>query len=250
MAQAITRTPVKLASSWPWAAIFGRGLVFVLMQVLLALGLRFGGSAAAWEDAQAWWPLTVTAANLVCLAVLIGLYRAEGVRYWDIFQIRREHFKSDLLAILGFMLIAGPLGFLPNILLAGWLFADPLTGLNLMIRPLPMWGAVAGLILFPLTQGLVELPVYFTYALPRLERQGLPRWQAIGWPALMLGLQHMAVPLILDLPYLTWRGLMFLPFATFLGIVLHWRPRLLPYLAIVHVLMDASFAAMLLGVAF
>jgi hypothetical protein len=54
---------------------------------------------------------------------------------------------------------------------------------------------------------------------------------------------------LFDLRFITWRGLMFLPFALLLGIVLQWRPRLLPYLAILHVLMDLSFALLLLGVA-
>jgi hypothetical protein len=86
--------------------------------------------------------------------------------------------------------------------------------------------------------------------MPRLEAQGLRRWQAVALPALMLGLQHFAVPLVFDLRFIAWRALMFLPFALLLGIVLHWRPRLLPYIAIVHVLMDLSFAMMFLGVAY
>jgi len=43
---------------------------------------------------------------------------------------------------------------------------------------------------------------------------------------------------------------MYLPFAVFVGIVLHWRPRLLPYFVVIHVLMDISFALMLLSVAY
>jgi len=33
---------------------------------------------------------------------------------------------------------------------------------------------------------------------------------------------------------------MFLPFAFLVGLVLKWRPRLLPYLAVVHVLIDEA----------
>lgn len=69
-------------------------------------------------------------------------------------------------------------------------------------------------------------------------------------PALMLGFQHLALPLVFDARFITWRALMFVPFAVLVGLVLRWRPRLLPYLAIVHVLMDMSFAAMFLGVAY
>jgi hypothetical protein len=58
------------------------------------------------------------------------------------------------------------------------------------------------------------------------------------------------VPLLWDARFLTWRGLMFIPFALVTGLILRWRPALLPYFAVVHILMDASFAAMLLSSAY
>ena len=119
-----------------------------------------------------------------------------------------------------------------------------------LVRSLPLWAAYASLVLFPLTQGMAELASYFAYSMPRLESRGMRPWLAITLPALALSLQHIAVPLLFDARFLLWRGLMFLPFAFFVGIVLHWRPRLLPYMAIVHVLMDLSFAAMLPSAAF
>ena len=102
---------------------------------------------------------------------------------------------------------------------------------------------------FPITQGLVELPLYFRIRDTTTARAGYARRWALTLAALMLGLQHLAIPFLFDLRFITWRSLMFLPFAFLVGIVLQWRPRLLPYLAIVHVLMDLSFAVMLLGVA-
>jgi hypothetical protein len=63
-------------------------------------------------------------------------------------------------------------------------------------------------------------------------------------------LQHLTAPLLFDARYLLWRALMFLPFAVWVGLVLRWRPRLLPYLAAVHVLMDFATALMLLPVAY
>lgn len=37
---------------------------------------------------------------------------------------------------------------------------------------------------------------------------------------------------------------MFLPFALFLGVILRWRPRLLPYLMVGHALIDVSVGVM------
>jgi hypothetical protein len=75
-------------------------------------------------------------------------------------------------------------------------------------------------------------------------------WLAIASPALVLGLQHIAVPLLSDMCFVLWRGLMYIPFALFAGIVSHWRPRLLPYKVIVHVVMELSLVAKLLSMAY
>jgi hypothetical protein len=230
--------------------LVGRTLLFAGWQAVLAAALFVLGSPAAWEASAAWWPLAVTLANLVGLALLLSLFRTEGRNYWDIFRIRREDLKGDVLALLGTLVIAGPVSYLPNVLLANWLFGDPQEALDLLVRPLPLWAAYAGLVLFPVTQGLVEIPTYFAYVMPRLESQGSPRWLAVALPALALGLQHIAVPLVFDLHYIAWRALMFIPFAFLVGLVLRWRPSLLPYLAVVHVLMDMFFAAMFLSVAY
>jgi len=176
-------------------------------------------------------------------------FRAEGLRYAEIFRLDRAHVGRDLLTLLGLVVIAAPLSMLPNPLLATALFGDSQAVVPLLFRPAPAWAMVPVLVIFALTQGLVELPTYFIYATPRLERLGYPTWAAVATGAFMLSLQHIAAPLWLESRYLLWRGLMFLPFALFIGIVLRWRPRLLPYLAVVHALMDLSLIAVYLTAA-
>lgn len=250
MQQTLLQTSIKSSASWPWLMLFSRISLFIGFQALFAVAFWLAGTAGAWEMSAAWWPFTVTLTNAVCLVALVTLFRTEGANYWRVFEIRRETLKGDLLALLGTLVLLGPVSFLPNILLAGWLFGDAQIVLNLLVRPLPMWAAYAGLVLFPITQGLVELATYFLYVMPRLEGQGMARWQAVGLTSLVLGLQHIGVPFLFDGRYLVWRGLMFIPFAFLAGIVLRWRPSLLPYMAAIHVLMDAAFAAMLLSVAY
>ncbi len=158
----------------PLLLLFGRTALFIIIQAIFALGFAASGSPAAWDAAAAWWPFTVTIANFVCLATMIYLFRTEGKSYWEIFRIRRENILNDLLVLLGLLVIVGTLGFLPNILLSNLLFDNPQITLDLMIRPLPYWAAYAGMILFAITQGLTELPLYFAYVMPRLDNAPLP----------------------------------------------------------------------------
>jgi hypothetical protein len=237
-------------SPWPWLVLVSRLSIFVLIQALFALGFWLAGSTSAWANSADWWPIVVTLTNVLSIFLMSCLLQREGKHYRELFCIRKENILRDALTVLGLFLIGGPLSYLPNPLLAKALWGDVQVVLPLLVRPLPLWAAYASLILFPLTQGLAELASYFGYSMPRLESQGMRPWLAITLPALVLGLQHIAVPLLFDLHFILWRGLMFLPFAFFVGIVLHWRPRLLPYMAIVHVLMDLSFAIMLISAAY
>jgi len=237
-------------STTPWFMLFSRLILFAGIQILFALGFLLAGSTKAWDDSAAWWPISVTIANLVCVVLLVRIFRAEGKRYWELFHIERQHIKGDLLALLGLFIIAGPVSYFPNPLLSTALFGDPQAVLPLFMRPLPTWAAYASIFLFAITQGLAELATYFGFVMPRLEAQGMRPWLAITLPAMMLGLQHIAAPLLFDMRFILWRGLMFIPFAFFAGIVMHWRPRLLPYMAFIHVLMDLSLAPLFLRVAY
>jgi hypothetical protein len=234
----------------PWLMLFSRTALFFTVQSLFAFAFYLAGSASAWEEGANWWPIAVAAANLVVLALLIRLFKAEGKRYWDIFRFKRQHVKGDLLAVLGVTLLAAPVSYLPNILLGEWLFGSSEATLDLFIRPLPLWAVNLSVLVFPLSQGVTELPTYFGYVMPRFKAQGMQKWLAISLPAVMLGLQHIAVPLLFDIRFITWRALMYIPFAFLLGLAIHWRPRLLPYFVIIHVLMNMSLAPMFLAVAY
>jgi hypothetical protein len=243
-------TSIAASTRWPWIMLPARTLLFMAIQALFALGYRLAGSPAAWEASANWWPITVTLANLACIALLMWLFQSEGKRFWDMFRFQRESIKGDLLVMVGALILFGPVAFLPNIYLAGQLFGDAQIPMEMFMRPLPMWAVVVSLAIWPVTQGLAELPTYFGYAMPRLKDQTGQAWLAVALAAFFLGIQHIAVPLLFDMRFIAWRGLMFLPFALMVGILLHWRPSLMPYLVIVHILIDAATAASLLSVAY
>lgn len=230
----------------PWLMLIIRSLLFLGFQSIIALIYRNLGSPTAWDDSTAWWPIAVILTNLVCLTLLIHFYRDESKRFWDVFQIERQFVKKDLVFILGFLLIAAPLGYLPNIFSAKWLFGDPQIALDLLVRPLPAWAAIISFTLFPLLQGLVEIPVYMLYALPRIEAQGVRSWIPVAMASFCLSAQHMFVPFLPDSHFIIYRLVMFLPFAILVALVMRTRPRLMPYLAVIHFLMDLSIAVMFL----
>jgi hypothetical protein len=230
--------------------LFARLFLFAGIQAIFALIFYISKVPNAWETSANWWPLIVGLSNIICLYLLINYFKADGKNYWNLFSIVRPTIKQDLLNMLRLLALIVPIAFLPNILLGKWLFGDSLTSLNMIVRPLPYWAAIISILLFPFTQGLVEIATYFSFVMPQFEKQGMRPWLALGLPVLLLSLQHIAVPLLFNFHFILWRSLMFLPFALLLGIIMRWRPRLLPYLAILHILMDISLPIMFLGVAY
>jgi hypothetical protein len=235
---------------YPWLMLFSRITLFFLVQAFFALIFLLVGKTPAWDNSANWWPLTVAIADIICLFLLVKVFRAEGDNFWHIFRIDRQHLWGDLLALLVLTIVAAPLTFLPNVLLAQSLFGDSTATADMFYRPLPYWAVYLAILAFPILQGLTETPTYFGYVMPRFEANGMNKWLAVSLPALMLAFQHIAMPFLLDGRFILWRGLMFLPFAFLVGFTFHWRPRLLPYFVVVHILLNLATIVSFLSVAY
>lgn len=234
----------------PLLMLFSRLFLFSAAQALMAAWFALKGNPHPWQQSIAWWPVSVTVSNLICLILLDRLARREGITLKDLYRVEKHSFWRELLILAVITVISGPLSMLPNFLLGNVLFGDINIATEMFFRPLPLWVVIAfSGILFPITIALTEIPTYYSYAMPRLTAKTGRGWAMVALAGFMHAAQHIALPLIFDLRFITWRLLMFLPFALFMAAVLRWRPRLLPYLMVIHGLMDFSLMFMLLPVA-
>lgn len=250
-----TTLPAPLATSAatvPGTRIAGmlalRLALFAAFQAAIAVALALAGTPDAWAASAAWWPLAASAANLVNLGVLARLMALEGGSLRSLLLPPSPGRGRDILTVLVTIVLAAPLAALPNIGLATALFGDPQLALDLFVQPLPLWAAIAAVVLFPVTTALAELPTYYGYVQPRLARLTSSGWIVVLVPALFHAVQHVALPLILDTEFMLWRALMFVPFAILVSVVMRIRPSVLPYLLVLHFLLDLQAALMVLGV--
>jgi hypothetical protein len=155
----------------------------------------------------AWFALA-SVINLIVLRLLLG---REGIGLRDFYRGRtrgaHREIGSDLRWVGMALVIAAPLGILPNLLLSSVLWGDTTAGGALSFRPLPVFGAVAILAVFPIVHALAELPTYFGYVMPRLASANGWRIQAVVLCAAVLSVQHVFLPLLFDWRYLVWRAL-------------------------------------------
>ncbi|MBE0684949.1 MAG: hypothetical protein IH585_03010 [Anaerolineaceae bacterium] len=239
----------QLKNNAVWLLLPTRTIFFLVAQAFIALMLLIVSGISDWQASAAWWPMAVALADIFCLFLLIRWYRKEGKNFFSEFRIVRESFWKDLGFVLLSLVIGGPLSVLPNILLSTWLFGNPEATLELFVGPLPLWAVIISAAFFPLGQALTEIPMYMRYIAPKFENKsasgyGLKPWLAIGLASIFLSLQHITAPLVFDLRFILWRALMYLPFAIYVGILIRWRPRLLPFICIIHLLMNLSFVFM------
>ncbi|TVP94556.1 MAG: hypothetical protein EA374_06575 [Acholeplasmatales bacterium] len=186
----------------------------------------------------AYWTVYVTLTNGV---LFVWMLKVIGViHYRKIFAFSKPA-TLTFIKWLPLLLIAA---MAPNLALAYVLYGDIEAGAALLIYEHNTFMIVFNLTIFPILQGLTELPFYFLLMAPLLRARTHKLLISIGVPVILLSVQHMFMPFHLDGTYLVYRGFMFFGFALCIGILLYKRPDMLPYLVILHILMNASFMAM------
>ncbi len=243
----MSASPSRPAAQLPVVMLIARLVLFAVFQALIAVALALGRVGDAWDASAAWWPISVTLANVVTIGLLASAARREGSRLTQLYGLGRQR-PRDLLALVPVLIGAAVLGGSPPGILSALFLGEATRGEALMVRPLPEWAAIISLIAFPITISLAELPAYFGYAMPRLATAWRSRALAVIACSGALAAQHVTAPLIFNGGFVVWRALMFLPFALLLGAVLDRRPSLLPYLMVVHAALDLVAAARVLDV--
>lgn len=224
-------------TSFPWLMVISRTVLFAIVQALIAVLFLLSGVTDAWHESERWWIFSVASANFISIILLVWLFKREGKRYLELFRFERKTLWKDIALVIGAFILAGPIAFFPMNVLGNLILGSYNNAIAMLFRPLPVWALIAGL-LFPITIAFAELPTYFGYVMPRLEQKLGSGWLAWGIASFFLGIQHATLPLIFDWNFILWRALMYLPFAFYIGLVLKFRPRLMPYLVIGHGLID------------
>jgi len=224
-----------------WRMLMLRPFIALSAQAAFALGFALAGNDNPWRQAADWWLVSLALGEFFNLGLLRRRARLEGLRLRDLFNLGgRRTLRGDLRWLLLALIVAGPVAFLPNLLIGEWLWGDAQVGSDLSFRAIPIAAAWLVLLVFPIIHALTELPTYFGYVMPRLQVLRRSRWAGLAVCASVLAAQHMFLPLLFDWRFVVWRLFMFLPFAFWIGWVIDRRPTTLPYLAAAHGLLDLS----------
>lgn len=216
----------------PFGIIFVRFVFALLAQALLAALFFALGKAHPWQAAAPWWTVYGTLIDIGSLLLLAWLTKREGIRLRELVGFERRWLARDLGLGLGLTVIYVALGAVGGTLLTFALYGTPQPPLVLM-GGLPIWATLYSLLVWPVLWGITEEMLYQGYAWPRLQALTGRSWLAILIVAVGFGVQHMALPWVLDGKFMFWRfGPSFL-----IGLVVplfYQRLRRLPPLIIAH----------------
>jgi len=229
--------------TWLWT------LVAALCRlVLFTVGIyAVYGYYVAVGHPQAWWmSLNLTNFSLVLTAdlgsflLLRWLLRREGITFGQLLNLKVPLWKEIPLG-MGLTLLFLVAFYISNIV--SWIvvygpdvFTNPPTFDSTNIPQMPMWVLWWGLLVLPLTVGIMEEFLYRGYLQPRLIALTRNTWVGILLTAFFFGVQHLVLPLY-DVQTSLSRFVSTFLIGLLFGMLYQRQKRLLP-LIIAHWLID------------
>jgi len=233
----------RITWRWPVIIVFTRLIFAVLAQVLVAGLYMLLGHPSPWQAAAPWWIVYGTLIDIGCFFLLARLACREGIRLFDLISFQRQHLGRDLLLGVGFivlfLILAVGGGMTAGLLIYG---ATPAPA---TMVPLPLWGALYSLLVWPIIWAFAEEMTYQGYSLPRLEVLSGRAWLAVIIVSFGWALQHSALPLMLDWRWAVYRFGSSLLIGMVLPIIYLRTRRLFPFI-IAH--WAANFISVLMTV--
>lgn len=152
-----------------------------------------------------WWSVIASALNIVTILVLWRICKRRHITYRELmhYEKNKGSVLKGILFIVLMLLIS-----MAGMYLAGWLCYGELPYLApMMIAPIPPYLAIINVLVLPITTTIAEDGLYLGYGVNGFQS----KWTAVFIPAFFYALQHSFIPTMLDMQFITYRFLSFLP---------------------------------------
>lgn len=211
-----------------------RSIIFIL--VFLTVSAVTGKDLA---DISNIWSVAASIINIVFVLALALITKKQGGYLKLINYEKGKTRPKQVFAMIGIILLVGMAGMY----LAGWIcygvipYAAPM-----MIAPIPLVLAVINLIVLPVSTALAEDSLYLGCGVRQFEN----KFVAIIVPAFFFAVQHSFIPTLIDVRYIIYRFISFLPLTVILCMHYHKHKNPLPIM-IGHAVIDMATAGQILA---
>lgn len=158
------------------------------------------------------WSIVASAVNIVTIFLLVFITRKKGGYAKLIHYEKGKTTPKQVVGMIFFILLVG----IGGMYLAGFIcygvipYAAPM-----LIAPIPLWLAIINFFVLPVTTAFAEDGMYLGCGVNQIKN----KYAAILIPAFFFALQHSFIPTLLDVRYIIYRFLSFLP----LTVILCWH---------------------------
>ncbi|MEI4831659.1 CPBP family glutamic-type intramembrane protease [Bacillus sp. FJAT-53711] len=185
-------------------------------------------------EAGRWWTVYGSLIDICCFILLLWVFRKDGISFRSVINFNKQEFKRDLKRAGILFVIIIPLTVVWGNVMSYLLFGNPEA--PIVAGPLPLWAALYSVIIWPIGWAIIEQVIYMGYSLPSLEKLFKNKTLAITIVMFFWAIQHIALPVTLNLEYSTYRFLTVLPMVI-MPIAFFKTKRLFP-LILVHAVSD------------
>jgi hypothetical protein len=212
------------------AVLTSRLVMFLLFQVIIALLL------GSWVKSIKFWPLAATLTNVIGIILLNLLLRKENIPFFSLFRFQRDKIRFDIIWFIILLAISVPLAIVPSLALSNLLWGNTEYYHQVLFQPMNKILLYFLLFAYPVSTGSAELTTYFGYVMPRLKNHVKSQWMVVALPVIAFSVQHCTLPLVFEAKFILFRGIMYFLFSLVFGFSIYKRPSLLPWLAVLQVL--------------
>ena len=171
---------------------------------------------------------------------LVWLTRRENMKIIDLVGAKGKDILKQLAWTPAYLLAVAPTSILASVITQAF-YGTTLPPMIAVVN-LPPVGELYSLLVWPIIWVITEELVYLGYLLPRMEVLSGKTWIAVLVVIFFWGIQHLAMPFILDEKYLISRVLAAIAaISSFPIVFVLWRRRLIPLMG-VHYIADLATA--------
>ena len=218
--------------------LLSRTVLAVLAQGVFSWGTSLSTNPLDFLEAGSWWTVYGSLIDIGCFTLMVWIVRKEGMDLKSMIGFSRTRIKSDLIHGGLLLLAIVPLTALWGTIVSFLIYGKGST--PILAGPLPLWGELYSVFVWPIGWALMEQLVYMGYCLPKLVNMLKNKTAAVTIVMFFWALQHIALPVTLDWDYSLYRFLTVIPMVIIPIYYLRTR-RLLP-LILIHALSDCFSA--------
>ena len=211
-----------------------RSIMFIL---IFTAGAAITKSSVS--DISNWWSIVATAANLITIAILILMARANNMTFAELINYKKGKTKIRQIVIMTVVILSLGMGFM---YVAGFICYGVFPYMApMMCEPVNKYLAFINLILLPVTTAFAEDGLYLGAGVGQIRNKYL----AVIVPAVFFALQHCFIPVLWDAKYMLYRFLSFLPLTLILCAYYHRKRNPLPVM-VGHAFIDLATGVLIL----